>query len=136
MGRRTSGGSRLWPPSTAPRYPFRRKLWRGEGEDMAIEELKPASGGEWIDELEIGALGAADAGAALDVLSRGRRDNPLHVAVVGEEPEVRRRRIRRVFEGAYDAMGWQTNMLVARDADGTIVGLCGAMPPGGCQMGL
>jgi ribosomal protein S18 acetylase RimI-like enzyme len=99
------------------------------------ENLKSAPG-SWIDALEIGALGPADAGAALDLLSRGMRDNPVHVAVFGEDPERRRRRIRHVFEGAFDAMSWRTNMLAARDADGAIVGSCGAQPPGGCQLGL
>jgi ribosomal protein S18 acetylase RimI-like enzyme len=104
--------------------------------EAMTENLKAAPGGGWIDALEIGALGPADAGAALDLLSRGMRDNPLHVAVFGEEVELRRRRIRRVFAGAFDAMGWQANMLAARDAEGTIVGLCGALPPGRCQMDL
>jgi ribosomal protein S18 acetylase RimI-like enzyme len=100
------------------------------------EYLKSAPSGGWIDGLEIGALGPADSDAALDVLSRGMLDNPVHFAVFGEDPERRRRRIRHVFEGAFDAMSWRTNMLAARDADGAIVGLCGAQPPGGCQLEL
>jgi ribosomal protein S18 acetylase RimI-like enzyme len=107
-----------------------------ERKEAMTENLKSAPGGEWIDALEIGALGPADAGVAVDLLSRGMRDNPLHVAVFGEDPERRQRRLRRVFAGAFDSMGWQTNMLAARDADGTILGLCGAMPPGGCQLEL
>jgi ribosomal protein S18 acetylase RimI-like enzyme len=100
------------------------------------ENLKAAPGGGWLDGLEIGALGLADAEAALGVLARGMRDNPVHVAVFGDDPERRQERLRRVFEGAFDAMGWQTNMLAARDADGTILGVCGALPPGGCRMDL
>jgi ribosomal protein S18 acetylase RimI-like enzyme len=98
------------------------------------ENLTSDRSGEWIDALEIGALGPADAAEALGVLSRGMRDNPVHVAVFGEDPERRRRRIRHVFEGAFDAMNWRTNMLAARDAEGAILGLCGAMPPGECQL--
>jgi ribosomal protein S18 acetylase RimI-like enzyme len=98
------------------------------------ETLRPVTG-EWLDKLEIGALGPADAEGALGVLVRGMRDNPVHVAAFGDDPERRQERLRRMFEGAFDAMGWQTNMLAARDADGTILGVCGAMPPGGCQLG-
>lgn len=107
-----------------------------ERKEAMTENLKSAPCEEWLDTLEIGALGPSDAGAVLGVLSRGMRDNPLHVAVFGEDPERRQRRIRHVFEGAFEAMGWQTNVLAARDADGAIVGVCGVMPPGECQLEL
>jgi ribosomal protein S18 acetylase RimI-like enzyme len=64
------------------------------------------------------------------------RDNPVHVAVFGDDPERRQERLHRVFEGAFDAMGWRANMLAARDADDAIVGVCGALPPGECRMEL
>jgi hypothetical protein len=45
-----------------------------------------------LDGLEIGALDASDVGEALDVISRGMRDNPLHVAADGALDSRRRRR--------------------------------------------
>jgi len=101
-----------------------------------MREISIPATSSWLDGLEIGALGPADAGAALGVLARGMRDNPVHVAVFGDDSEVRQERIHRLFEGAFDAMDWRANMLAARGADGTIVGVCGALPPGGCRLDL
>ena len=53
------------------------------------ESLKSTPGGEWLDGLEIGALGPADAEDALGVLVRGMRDNTVHVAVYGDDAERR-----------------------------------------------
>jgi ribosomal protein S18 acetylase RimI-like enzyme len=100
------------------------------------ESMEPARGSVWLDGLEIGALDASEIREALSVLSRGMRDNPVHVAVFGDDPERRQERLHRVFEGAFDAMGWRANMLAARDADDAIVGVCGALPPGECRMEL
>ncbi len=96
------------------------------------ESLRPAPGGEWLDRLEVGALGAADAERVVGVLSRGMRDNPIHVAVFGEDPALRQERLNRLFGAAFHTMGWQKHMLAARSADGAIVGVCGMLPPGNC----
>lgn len=88
--------------------------------------------GAWLDAVEIGALDVSELEAALDLLSRAMGDNPLAVAAFGDDPEVRRRRFRRFVGGAAKALGWGPNMLVARDPDGGIVGVCNAMPPGEC----
>lgn len=45
---------------------------------------------EALDGLEIGALGVTEVEEALGVIAGGMRDNPLHVAVFGEDPERRR----------------------------------------------
>jgi ribosomal protein S18 acetylase RimI-like enzyme len=96
------------------------------------ESLRPAPGGEWLDTLEIGALGPSEGEQAVGVLSRGMRDNPIHVAVFGEDPERRQERLRRLFGAAFHVMGLQRHMLAARSADGAIVGVCGMLPPGNC----
>jgi ribosomal protein S18 acetylase RimI-like enzyme len=96
------------------------------------ESLRSTLGGEWLDGLEVGALGSADAEQVVGVLSRGMRDNPLHVAVFGEDPERRQERLHRLFGAAFHTMGWQRHMLAARSADGAIVGVCGILPPGNC----
>ncbi len=96
------------------------------------ESLRQISGGEALDGLEVGALGPADAEQVVGVLSRGMRDNPVHVAVFGEDPERRQERLRRLFGAAFHGMGWQNHMLAARSAEGTIVGVCGILQPGKC----
>lgn len=84
-------------------------------------------------EVEIGALGAPEIGDALGAIARGMRDNPIHVAVFGEDPERREERLRRLFGGVFEAPGWHKNMLVARDESGAIVGVMGMRCPGDCQ---
>jgi len=41
-----------------------------------------------------------------------------------------------VLGAGMDGMGLHRHMLVARTSDGSIVGVCGAMPPGKCRPGL
>ena len=86
---------------------------------------------EWLDRLEIGALDASEFGEALGVLARGMRDNPLHVAAFGEDPEIRLRRFRTLMSAAFSVKDF-SHTLVARGEDGAIVGVCGMMPPGDC----
>lgn len=86
----------------------------------------------WLDRLEIGALDLSELEEALEVVARGMRDDPLTVAAFGDDPERRRQGFRRFLGGAAKALGWGPNMLVARDADGEIVGVCNAMLPGEC----
>ncbi len=91
---------------------------------------------EALDGLEIGALGATEVEEALGVIARGMRDNPIHVVVFGENPERRRKSFRRLVGAAFAAKDVGSHMLVARSADGEIVGVCGMMPPGDCKPGL
>ena len=86
--------------------------------------------------LEIGAMRASDAEEVLGVLTRGMRDNPLHVAAFGEDSQVRERRIYRIFSGAYRVLGLDRHALVARSKGGAIVGVVGMQIPGKCRPGL
>ena len=85
----------------------------------------------WLDWMEIGAFDASEIEEVLDVLARGMRDNPLHVAAFGENPEHRRRRFRGLIAAAFSIRDF-SHTLVARREDGVIVGVCGMMPPGNC----
>ncbi len=85
-----------------------------------------------LEGLEIGALDATEIEEALGVVARGMRDNPMHVAAFGADPERRLRSLRRFFGGAAKVLGWGPNMLVARGVDGLIAGVCNMMPPGDC----
>ena len=89
----------------------------------------------WLDRLEIGAMGEAEIEEVLDVVSRGMRDNPQHVAAFGEDPETRRRRFRALMAAAFSANDF-SHALVARREDGVIVGVCGMLPPGNCRPDL
>ncbi len=89
----------------------------------------------WLDQLEIGAIGAAEIEEVLDVVSRGMRDNPQHVAAFGRDPETRRRLFRRLMAAAFSTRDF-SHALVARREDGAIVGVCGMLPPGECAPDL
>jgi hypothetical protein len=93
---------------------------------------KNTNRGAWLDWMEIGTLDASEIEEALDVTARGMRDNPLTVAIFGDGSEQRRQRLRRFIGGAAGALDRGSNMLVARDADGEIAGVCNMMPPGEC----
>jgi hypothetical protein len=81
--------------------------------------------------VEVAELHASEVPAAIGVLARGMRDNPLHVAVFGFDPERRRRRLERFFRAFFRVIGAQTP-LAAHDG-GTLVGVTGIAPPGTCQ---
>ena len=100
-------------------------------EEDAVQQ-KITDRGAWLDWMEIGALDASEIEEALDVTARGMRDNPLTVAIFGDGAEKRRQRFRRFMGGVARVLGWGPNMLVARDADGEIAGVCNMMPPGEC----
>ncbi len=80
----------------------------------------------YLDELEIGAIEAAEIDEAARLLSRGMRDNPIHVAAFGEDPARRTQSLYRLFSGLLAGLP----MLAARRADGTIVGVLGMSCPG------
>ena len=90
---------------------------------------------EWLDGLEIGALDPSSNKEVLGVLARGMRDNPLHVAAFGNDPEIRQKTFYRLMSGAITSRDF-SHTLVARSEDGAIVGVCGMMPPGECQPDL
>ncbi len=89
-----------------------------------------------LEELKIEALDESEVGTVLGVLERGMRDNPIHAAAFGNDPKLRRSRLRRVFGAGLEGLGLHRHMLVARRSDGSIVGVCGARPPGECRPGL
>jgi ribosomal protein S18 acetylase RimI-like enzyme len=76
-------------------------------------------------------LDHADHPAAIGVLARGMRDNPLHVAAFGEDPERRERSVRRMFSTLLGVSKTLTEF-GAFDGD-TLVGLIGVAPAGTCQ---
>jgi GNAT superfamily N-acetyltransferase len=81
--------------------------------------------------LEIRDLRVDETKSAVELLSRGMRDNPLHVAAFGEDPEQRRRSLTRMFGAMFRVFAAQ-RPICALD-DGTIVAVTGVAPAGTCQ---
>jgi GNAT superfamily N-acetyltransferase len=79
-------------------------------------------------DVEARPLTAEHIDAAVGVLTRGMLDNPIHVAVFGDDPGHRARALGRLFAGQ---MPLQSEPLEAV-RDGVTVGVCGLAPPGEC----
>ena len=74
----------------------------------------------------------ADVSAAVGVVARGMRDNPLHVAAFGTDAELRSRRLMRMFTVALPFIFARGVVLGAFDGE-TLTGVAGMVPPGQCQ---
>lgn len=76
-------------------------------------------------------LQPAELPEAVVVVARGMRDNPLHVAAYGDDPDRRLRchtRLTRAFFAVFRAQ-----QPICATRDGIIVGVTGAAPVGTCQ---
>jgi GNAT superfamily N-acetyltransferase len=70
---------------------------------------------------------------AVGVLARGMRDNPIHVAAFGPDPERRVRILFRMFSDLFRVIqGWEA---VCARRDGVIVGVAGYAENGACMPG-
>jgi ribosomal protein S18 acetylase RimI-like enzyme len=85
-----------------------------------------------VERLQIGVLDGSEVEEALDVVARAFLDNPVNVAALGEDSERRQRIVYRFF-AVWVTVKDFSHTLVARSADGTIVGVCGMLPPGDCS---
>jgi ribosomal protein S18 acetylase RimI-like enzyme len=81
--------------------------------------------------VEVRDLHTDELPAAIRLLARGFRDEPLQVASLGPDPERRRQRLLVLFAAMFGIMNGQTP-LVALEG-GSIVGVTGVAPPGTCQ---
>jgi ribosomal protein S18 acetylase RimI-like enzyme len=82
--------------------------------------------------VEVTLLTPADVPAAVGVLARGMRDNPIHVAVLGPDPERRERLLARMFGALW--RHWDQERALCARRDGELVGVCGRLPPGACRL--
>jgi len=85
-----------------------------------------------LERLEIVDLDAARMEEAVGVMVRGMRDNPNIVTAFGPDPGVRHSKLLRLFGtmAAAEVPGRDRDMLAACGPDGSILGVCGMMPPG------
>jgi ribosomal protein S18 acetylase RimI-like enzyme len=81
--------------------------------------------------IELRALRPEDVPAAVGVLARGMRDNPLHVAAYGEDPARRLRCHGRLMRALFSAL--TTQQPICALSRGTVVGVTGVAPVGTCR---
>lgn len=84
-----------------------------------------------LGSIEVRDLRPQEVPEAVGVLARGMRDNPLHVAAYGEDPERRLRCHARLMRGVFRAFPAQQPICAVRD--GTLVGVTGVAPAGTCR---
>lgn len=84
--------------------------------------------------MEIRTIRRSEAPLAAAVLGRGMRDNPLHVAALGGDPTFRERALRGVFHAFLAMEVEKKGRVVGAFKDGVLVGVCGMMRPGCCQL--
>lgn len=69
--------------------------------------------------------------AAAGVAARGMRDNPIHVAAFGPDPDRRSAALERLFRALFAVVPEPPRVALRA---GHVVGVCGATPPGACRM--
>jgi ribosomal protein S18 acetylase RimI-like enzyme len=83
------------------------------------------------DSIEVRELRREEIGAAAGVLGRGMRDNPLHVAAFGDDPQRRVRLQERGMRSLFRTVSAQEPICAIRA--GTLVGVAGVAPVGTCR---
>lgn len=78
-------------------------------------------------------LQAEELAAAVDVISRGMRDNPLHVQAFGTNVEDRIASLVRVF-GIVLPLTTKKGVLLGAFKNNTLLGVAGMVSPGKCQL--
>ncbi len=73
--------------------------------------------------------------AAAALLAQAMRDNPLHVAVFGSDPDLRERRLSR-FLGSMVAFVMGRGTVLGAYAGDELIGVLGMIGPGRCRSGL
>ena len=82
--------------------------------------------------ITIRELAESDLPAAVGVVARGMRDNPLHIAALGTDVNQRINRLSGMFGAALPLVLSKGVLLGAFDED-TLVGIAGMIAPGRCQ---
>lgn len=78
-------------------------------------------------------LPASRLAEAAQLLARAMLDNPTHVAVFGTDARQRRLRLQHFFGTVLPFILRHGRLVVAQDAQGRLLGIMGALPPGRCQ---
>src|SRR5581483_1803845 len=102
-----------------------------EGYWGASRREKPGARITAMTELEVRDLQPGELDEAIGVVARGMRDNPLHVAAYGSDPDRRLQCHARLTRAFFEVFTDQHPICAV--SQGRIVGLTGAAPPGTCQ---
>jgi ribosomal protein S18 acetylase RimI-like enzyme len=81
--------------------------------------------------IEVRDLRRDEVPEAVGVLARGMRDNPLHVAAYGPDPQRRLSCHGRLVRGLFRVLTAQQPICAVRD--GSVLGVAGVAPVGTCQ---
>jgi ribosomal protein S18 acetylase RimI-like enzyme len=84
-----------------------------------------------VGSIEVRDLRPEEIPEAVGVLARGMRDNPLHVAAYGRDPERRLRCHARLMGALFRTSPTLQPICAARD--GTLLGVAGVAPVGTCR---
>lgn len=82
--------------------------------------------------IRVRELTEADLSVAIGIVARGMRDNPLHIAALGKDPDLRSKRLIGMFSEALPLVRSKGVVLGAFEGD-TLVGIAGMISPGHCQ---
>ncbi len=82
--------------------------------------------------VEIREVRPEELGRAADLVARGMRDNPLHVAAFGEDVARRERRLGAMMSAVLPMVAAK-GVLLGAYRGGTLVGVTGLVEPGLCQ---
>jgi ribosomal protein S18 acetylase RimI-like enzyme len=86
------------------------------------------------DGIEIRTLLLSEVKLAAAVLARGMRDNPTNIAALGADPVFRERALEGVFRSFLSMEIATKGLVLGAFKNGTLVGVCGMMKPGCCQL--
>jgi len=84
--------------------------------------------------IDVRTLAPSEARLAAAVLGRGMRDNPLHIAALGEDSAFRENALAGIFRAFLAMEVSKKGCVLAAFRQGTLVGVCGMMRPGCCQL--
>lgn len=85
--------------------------------------------------IDVRELSQPELPLAAALAARGMRDNPLHIAAFGDDPDIRQQRLARMFAIALPAIPGRGVILGVFD-NGTLAGIAGMIAPGRCQPSL
>src|SRR5689334_14810368 len=85
-----------------------------------------------MNPIRVRELNEADLRSAVGIVARGMRDNPLHIAALGNDANQRINRLTGMFSVALPLVLSKGVLLGAFDGE-TLVGIAGMLAPGQCQ---
>ena len=85
-----------------------------------------------LTSIQVRELNEADLPSAVGIVARGMRDNPLHIAALGSDPNQRINRLTGMFSVALPLVLSKGVLLGAFDGE-ILVGIAGMLAPGRCQ---